>query len=221
MAEPAGFYDEHHRELQDRFDSRPLADTLEAMIVRPELDEAAAAFIAGREFFFLSTVTADGQPTVSHKGGAPGFVKVLDPATLAFPSYDGNGMFFSMGNIVATARIGMLFIDFETPHRVRVHAEATVEPEDPLLAEFPGAQLVVRAAITDTFVNCPRYIAKHERVEASRYVPDGQGDAPTPGWKKIDGMASVLPPGDAALVEAEGETITRDEYAERLRRGEA
>lgn len=221
MADPAGTYDEHHRELQDRFASRPLADTLEAMIIRPELDEAAAAFISTREFFFLSTVSSAGQPTVSHKGGAPGFVKVLDPVTLAFPSYDGNGMFLSMGNIAATAKIGMLFIDFENPHRVRVHADATVEPEDPLLAEFPGAQLVVRAAITDTFVNCPRYVVRHERVEASRYVPDSQGDAPTPSWKKIDGMAAVLPPGDAAMVEAEGETISIEEYGDRLRRGDA
>lgn len=221
MAEPAGFYDEHHRELQDRFESRPLADTLEAMIVRPQLDEAAMAFIESREFFFLSTLRADGQPTVSHKGGPPGFVKALDPSTLAFPSFDGNGMFLSMGNIAATAKIGMLFIDFETPHRVRVHAEATVDAEDPLLAEFPGAQLVVRAELIDTFVNCPRYIVRHQRLEASRYVPDSQGDAPTASWKKIEGMAAVLPPGDAALVQAEGETLSMEDYAERLSRGDA
>lgn len=216
-----GFYDDSHRELQDRFESRILADSLEAMIISPELDERAIDFISSREFFFLSTVTAGGQPTVSHKGGAPGFVKVLDPRTLAFPSYNGNGMFFSMGNIAATAKIGMLFIDFETPHRVRVHADATVDTDDPLLADFPGAQLVVRASITDTFINCPRYIVKHERVEASRYVPDVDGDAPSPAWKKIEGMTAILPPADAARVEAEGETITMEEYGERLARGDA
>ena len=215
-----GFYDEHHRELQDRFESRVLADSLEAMIIQPELDERAAGFISSREFFFLSTVTAEGQPTVSHKGGSPGFVKVLDPQTLAFPSYNGNGMFFSMGNIAATAKIGMLFIDFETPHRVRVHADATVDPDDPLLADFPGAQLVVRASLTDTFVNCPRYIVKHERVEGSRYVPDGNGDAPSPAWKKIDGMTAILAPAEAAQIAAEGETISMDEYGERLARGD-
>jgi predicted pyridoxine 5'-phosphate oxidase superfamily flavin-nucleotide-binding protein len=214
------FYDEHHRELQDRFESRALADSLEAMIVQPQLDGPAAEFISSREFFFLSTVTTDGQPTVSHKGGAPGFVKVLDPQTLAFPSFDGNGMFFSMGNITATAKIGMLFIDFETPHRVRVHADATVDPDDALLVDFPGAQLVVRASITDTFVNCPRYIVKHERVEASRYVPDMNGDAPSPAWKKIDGMAALLPSADAAKVMAEGETISVEEYADRVARGD-
>ena len=214
------FYDEHHRGLQDRFESRVLADSLEAMIVQPELDEQAADFISSREFFFLSTVTADGQPTVSHKGGGPGFVKILTPQTLAFPSYNGNGMFFSMGNIAATAKIGMLFIDFETPHRVRVHADATVDPDDPLLADFPGAQLIVRASVTDTFVNCPRYIVTHKRVEASRYVPDANGEAPSPAWKKIDGMAALLPPAEAAHVESEGETISMEEYSERLARGD-
>ena len=133
------FYDEHHLELQERFQSRNLASALEFAIVHPSLDEEAIEFIGRREFFFLTTVRPDGQPTVSHKGGPPGFVKVVDPTTLIFPSYDGNGMFLSMGNITATAKIGMLFIDFETPHRVRVHADATVSSDDPLLAEFPGA----------------------------------------------------------------------------------
>jgi predicted pyridoxine 5'-phosphate oxidase superfamily flavin-nucleotide-binding protein len=106
-------FGETHRGLQDEFDSRTLADTLEAVIVHPQLDEEAVAFIESRAFFFLSTVNADGQPTVSHKGGAPGFVRVVDPETIVFPSYDGNGMFLSMGNIAAGAKIGMLFIDFE------------------------------------------------------------------------------------------------------------
>jgi predicted pyridoxine 5'-phosphate oxidase superfamily flavin-nucleotide-binding protein len=130
----SSLYGETHRQLQDQFDSRTLADTLEAVIVQPILDDETIAFIQARPFFFLSTVNADGQPTVSHKGGAPGFVRVLDPTTIAFPSYDGNGMFLSMGNIAADARIGMLFIDFETPQRVRVHATATFRSDDPLLA---------------------------------------------------------------------------------------
>ena len=215
------FYDTHHRGLQERFESRPLADTLEALIVRPTLDDDAAAFIESREFFFLTTVRADGQPTVSHKGGPPGFVRVVDSSTLAFPSFDGNGMFLSMGNIVATSKIGMLFIDFETPHRVRVHGDATIDPEDPLLDEFPGAQLVVRTTITESFVNCPRYIVRQTRIDASPYVPAADGSAPDPAWKKIEGMAVVLPPRDAARLDAAGETISMEEYADRLARGEA
>ena len=83
-------------------------------------------FIEARAFFFLSTVNGDGHPTVSHKGGAPGFVRVVDPTTIVFPSYDGNGMFLSMGNIANNGRIGLLFMDFNTPHRIRAHANATL-----------------------------------------------------------------------------------------------
>lgn len=215
------FYDEHHRELQDQFESRALADTLQAITVQPQIDDDVAEFITSREFFFLTTVRADGFPTVSHKGGPAGFVRVLDPQTLAFPSYDGNGMFLSMGNIAATAKVGLLFIDFETPHRIRIHGEASVSADDELLAEFPGADLVVRVAITEQFVNCPRYIVKHERVDASPYTPDEQGEAPTPAWKKIEGMSAVLPPADAERVEAEGEQISIVEYDERRRSGTA
>lgn len=215
------FYDEHHRELQDHFESRALADTLQAITVQPQIDDDVAEFITSREFFFLTTVRADGFPTVSHKGGPAGFVKVLDPQTLAFPSYDGNGMFLSMGNIAATAKVGLLFIDFETPHRIRIHGEATLSADDELLADFPGADLVVRVAITEQFVNCPRYIVKHERVDASPYTPDDQGEAPLPAWKKIEGMSAVLPPADAERVEAEGEQISIVEYDERRRSGTA
>ncbi len=131
------FYGDEQRALQDQFDSRTLADTLEAVIVQPAIDDEAKAFIESRAFFFLSTVNHEGHPTVSHKGGAPGFVRVLDPTTLVFPSYDGNGMFLSMGNIAGDGRIGLLFIDFDTPHRVRVHANATVSADDPLHGRVP------------------------------------------------------------------------------------
>ncbi len=206
------FYDEHHRALQDHFDSRALADTLQATIVQPELDDNTAEFLTDREFFFLTTVRADGFPTVSHKGGPAGFVKVLDSATIAFPSYDGNGMFLSMGNITATAKVGLLFIDFEAPHRVRLHGEATVSA---------GAELIVRVAITEHFVNCPRYIVKHTRVAPSAYIPDDNGDAPIATWKKIDGMSAVLPPADAERVNAERAQISIDEYEARRRNGTA
>jgi len=215
------FYDEHHAKLQEQFESRDLAQAMEFAIVQPELNDEAISFIEKREFFFLSTVRSDGQPTVSHKGGAPGFVRAIDPTTIVFPSYDGNGMFFSMGNIAATAKVGMLFIDFETPHRVRVHANATVSVNDPLLAEFPGAQLLVRATVTESFINCPRYIVKHQRVEASQYVPDDDGKAPIAAWKKMPELRPYLRPADQAAIEKSGESLTREEYGELLRRGES
>jgi predicted pyridoxine 5'-phosphate oxidase superfamily flavin-nucleotide-binding protein len=217
----SSFYGDEQRALQDQFDTRLLADTLEAVIVQPGIDDEAKGFIESRSFFFLSTVDHEGHPTVSHKGGAPGFVRVVDPTTLVFPSYDGNGMFLSMGNIAGDGRIGMLFIDFETPHRVRVHANATVSADDPLMGEYPGADLIVRATVVDSFVNCPRYIAPQAGSEPSRYVPDEDGRAPLPGWKKIDLMQDVLPERDHGRAADEGGTITIDEYAERLADGTA
>ena len=215
------FYDEHHAKLQEQFESRDLAQAMEFAIVQPELNDEAASFIGKREFFFLSTVRSDGQPTVSHKGGAPGFVRAIDPTTIVFPSYDGNGMFFSMGNIAATAKVGMLFIDFETPHRVRVHANATVSATDPLIAEFPGAQLLVRATVTESFINCPRYIVKHQRLEASQYVPDDDGKAPMAAWKKMPELRPYLRPSDQAAIQESGESLTREEYGDLLGRGES
>jgi len=214
------FYSEDHRALQDQFDSRALADVLEGVIVRPEIDDEAKTFIESRSFFFLSTVNGEGHPTVSYKGGTPGFVRVIDPCTIVFPSYDGNGMFLSMGNIAGDGRIGLLFMDFDRPHRLRAHARATVSRDDPMMADYPGADMIVRATITDTFVNCPRYIAPHAHG-TSKYVPDATGDAPLPGWKKIDALQPFLPGRFQGLAQAEDDVITMEEYEERLKDGRA
>ena len=206
------FYGDAQRALQDRFDSRVLADTLHAVTVHPGIDDAAKAFIESRAFFFLSTVNHEGHPTVSHKGGAPGFVKVVDPTTLLFPSYDGNGMFLSMGNIVGDGRIGLLFMDFDKPHRVRVHANAVVSDEAELLAQYPGADLVVQATVVDSFINCPRYITRQASAEPSKNVPDDTGAAPLATWKRIDLLQDVLPARFQGQAETEGGTITVEEY---------
>ena len=214
------FYREDHRNLQDRFDSRALADTLEAATVVPTIDADAKAFIEARAFFFLSTVNEDGHPTVSHKGGAPGFVRVVDPTTIVFPSYDGNGMFLSMGNIAHNGRIGLLFIDFDTPHRIRAHANAVLVAEGPLLDSYPGADLVVEATITETFVNCPRYITKQASSEPAPHVPDANGQAPLAAWKRIDLLQDVLPERFQNLAAADGGTLTVDEYQDKVLRGD-
>lgn len=214
----AAMYGEAHRALQDQFDTRRLADMLESFAAA-EIDDERKAFIESRAFFFLSTIGPTGHPTVSHKGGAPGFVRVVDPRTIVFPSYDGNGMFLSMGNIATDGRIGMLFIDFETPHRIRVHADAVVSDTDPMMAAYPGADLVVRATVTESFVNCPRYITKQTAVAPSRYVPDEHGHAPLPGWQRIDMVQGLLPERHQGRAEAEGGTITADEYGRMFAEG--
>ncbi|MFK8048391.1 MAG: pyridoxamine 5'-phosphate oxidase family protein [Halioglobus sp.] len=215
------FYTKPQQKLQDQFESRALANAAEQAIVSNELDEMHRGFIESRDFFFLSTVNAEGCPTVSYKGGAPGIVSVLDSSTIAFPNYDGNGMFLSMGNIADTAKIGLLFIDFETPNRVRVQATASISSDDELLKRYPGANLIVRAHVDKVFLNCARYIHKHTRVEASPYVPDSEGRAPYPSWKRLDFLQDSLLPEDRNRAEQEGGTITQDEYARKLETGDS
>jgi len=215
------FYTAPQRSLQDRFDSRPLADRLQLAIVEPELDERHTSFITTRDFFYLATVDASGSPTVSYKGGGVGVVSVVDSTTLAFPIYDGNGMFLSAGNMEDTGKVGLLFMDFETPQRVRVQGDASIHADDELLANYPGALLICRVEITSVFVNCARYIHKHTRVDSSPYVPDDNGDQPLPSWKRIDGIQDVLDPTTHARVEDAGGVITDQQYGERLMQGES
>lgn len=214
-------YTDEQRALQDQFGSRALADRLEDAIIATELDEHQQRFVTSRDFFFLSTVNAAGEPTVSYKGGGRGLVSVIDPSTLAFPFYDGNGMFLSAGNVSATGKVGLLFIDFETPQRLRVQGTATIAADDELLDVYPGALLVCRVAITSAFVNCARYIHKHTRVQDSPYVPDARGEQPVASWKRIDGMQDVISDADRAKVADAGGTITEREYGTRLLAGES
>lgn len=215
------FYTESQRGVQDQFETRPLADGMEMGIITEQLDERHSSFIETRDFFFLSTVNGSGEPTVSYKGGGVGTVRVLDENTLAFPAYDGNGMFLSLGNIDETAKIGMLFIDFETPQRVRVQATATLHVDDELLDDFPGAIAIVRATVDHAFVNCARYIHKHTRVESSKYVPDESGEQPQPKWKRIDMLQPLLGESDQQRTADAGGTITQDEYGEALLAGDS
>ena len=194
----SSFYHDGHRTLQDRFDTRRLADRLEEATVRDYFDHHDKAFIESLDMFFLATVDKGGHANCSYKGGEPGFVRVLDEHTLAFPNYDGNGMYMSMGNVLATSQVGMLFIDFQHQFRMRVNGEASVDANDPLMASYPEAQFVVRVRARDVFPNCPRYIHKYKLVARSRFVPKDACAMPVPSWKKRDWVADVLPKHDVA-----------------------
>lgn len=186
------------RELQDRFDTRRLADRLEQVTVHDRFTAADRAFIEQLDMFFLASVDATGQPTCSYKGGDPGFVRVVDAKTLVFPNYDGNGMYLSMGNAAATHRVGLLFIDFERQDRLRVEGTATLAFDDALLAGYPEAQFVVRVTAERIYPNCPRYIHQYRLVERSAFVPRAAVPTPVPGWKQSHWAADVLPAGDPA-----------------------
>ena len=189
------------RELQDRFDTRRLADRLdERFLSRGVIGDEDRAFIERMDHFFLATADADGRPQCSYKGGDPGFVRVLDEHTTAFPNYDGNGMYLSMGNLLANPYVGMLFIDWEArrPSRLRLSGTASIDAGDELMALYAGAQFVVRVRATQVFPNCPRYIHRMARVERSAFVPRAGLETPVPDWKRADWACDVLPAGDPA-----------------------
>jgi hypothetical protein len=169
--------------------------------------------------FFLSTVDEQGFPSSSYKGGAPGFVRVPNSRTLVFPNYDGNGMFMSLGNIEAKAKVGLLFIDFETPQRMRVRGEARLLRDGPMLASYPGASIAVEVEIERVWQNCPRYVHKMQPVEQSPYLPAEDGSVRLALWKRIDLVQDVLPAADQAEAEALG-LITAEEYEARVAGGD-
>src|SRR5712671_5287751 len=172
-------YHDGNRRLQDQFDSRRISDRLEEKLTRTQFTPNDKVFIESVPYFFLATADAEGRPDCSYKGGPAGFVRITGPSELAFPDYDGNGMFKSLGNILVNPSIGMLFIAMHgKPQRVRVNGEAKVSDRDPLLVQTVGAQLIVRVVVRAIFPNCPRYIPSMQLIEPSIYAPRTGCDAP-------------------------------------------
>src|SRR3954468_1840822 len=194
LALVAGLYHEGNRRLQDAFDTRRLADRLEEVKVRATIGDGDRAFIESLDMFFLATADADGRPSCSYKGGDPGFVRVLDERTLAFPNYDGNGMYLSLGNTLVNPEVGLLFVAFERGRRLRLHGTASIDPRDELLGEWPGAQCVVRVRAREVFPNCPRYIHRLALVERSKYVPRPERRGPLPRRKRRGSGGGGPPP---------------------------
>jgi predicted pyridoxine 5'-phosphate oxidase superfamily flavin-nucleotide-binding protein len=187
-------YHEGNRRLQDAFDSRRIADREEEMIARTAFTDADREFIESVRFFFLASADADGRPDCSFKGGLPGLVRVTAPDELAFPDYDGNGMFKSLGNIAVNPHVGLLFMSFEKPKRLRINGTASVVRDDPLLPLTVGAQMIVRIKARVIFPNCPRYVPTMNLVEESQYAPRPGRDPVEPAWKSFPEFKDLVPP---------------------------
>ena len=212
------FFTAGQRQLQSEFETIDLADRIAEAVVSEELLDRQAEFIHSRNMFYLSTIDELGYPSCSYKGGDLGFVRVIDSGTVVFPNYDGNGMFMSMGNIQAKAKVGLLFIDFETPQRLRLRGEASLLREGPMLDSYPGANLVVEISVNHVWVNCPRYVHRMQPLEQSPYLPQKDGSVSLALWKRIDILQDVLGAKDCAEAESVG-LITVEEYEAYVARG--
>ncbi len=212
-------YGEQHRSIQDDFGTRGMADRVEELVCRTEFDDGAKGFIESVGMFYLSSIDHQGRPTVSYKGGDVGFVKVLDSNTLIFPSYDGNGMFFSMGNISGNPQVGLLFISFETPNRLRVQGTASISKDPTLMANFKEADFIVTVKLSEFWQNCPRYIPQYTKVRDSRYVPREHCETPLAGWKQLDLVQDILQEADLKKVEKLG-TINIEEWVGKIQTGD-
>ena len=195
MNEKVHDYHDGNRQFQDRFDTRRLADHLTGRVTET-IGESQKEFIEKADMFFLATCDHRGLPTCSYKGGDPGFVRVLDERWLAFPNYDGNGKFQSMGNLLKNPNVGMLFVDFEGQQRLRLQGIATILDDDELLSEYPEAQFVIRVQATEVYTNCPRYVHKYQLVERSVFVPRQGLETPAPEYKKREDLQEFLPARD-------------------------
>ena len=105
-------------------------------------------------------------------------------------------MYRTWGNVLVNPNVGLLFLDFEQPKRIRINGTAQLREDDPLRADFPGSVFIVRVTATQIFPNCPRYIHKMQLVEHSVYAPRLDYTPPVPAWKTFESFRDSLPPRD-------------------------
>jgi uncharacterized protein len=140
--------------------------------VTPDLAE----FLAGLDMFYLGTASAEGQPYIQHRGGSPGFLKVLDEKTLAFADFGGNKQYITLGNLSENPKAFIFLMDYANSQRVKLWGSARVVENDAALLErlrdpnYPGR---VERAIVFTLeawdINCPQHI--HKRYSQSQIKP--------------------------------------------------
>jgi predicted pyridoxine 5'-phosphate oxidase superfamily flavin-nucleotide-binding protein len=141
-------------------------------VVTPEL----AGFLAERDSFYLATANAEGQPYVQHRGGPPGFLRVLDERTLAFADFRGNRQYITIGNLADNDRAFLFLMDYAQRKRIKIWGRARVVEDDPSLLErladraYPGLPeraIVFTIEAWDT--NCPQHIPQRfDAADVSR-----------------------------------------------------
>lgn len=183
VEERSEFYGRGARRIQEVMETRRLAGHIAAKYVSDRLDPSATEIVRAADCFYLATANGEGAPDCSYKGGLPGFVQVPNPRVLLFPSYDGNGMFRSLGNIVENPQVGLLFIDYGKSVKLRINGAAAVSTSEHLLQRFHEADAVVWVDVRDVFENCPRYLHDVRRGKHSDYVPRPGFVPPDPDWK--------------------------------------
>ena len=186
-------YGKGARTLQERFETRRLADRVAESAARAEFTDSDRQFIESQPFFFMATTGVDGMPQCSFKGGRPGFVRVTGPSELAFPSFDGNGMYLSLGNVADTGKVGLLFINFEQPRRLRINGVAEILHQHPLIDRVKSAQSLVRISATQIINNCQRHIPKMKLEAYSRFTPETDTDDIGHDWQQWPEWYDVLP----------------------------
>jgi uncharacterized protein len=129
------------------------------------IDADLAAFIAGMRSFYLATASKDGQPYVQHRGGPPGFLRVLDERTLAFADFSGNRQYITTGNLAENPRAMIFLMDYQNRQRVKIWGTARVVENDPELSArlFPEgyrarAQAAILFSVEAWDANCPQHI---------------------------------------------------------------
>lgn len=137
-----------------------------------KIDASLAAFIGEQRSFYLATASREGQPYIQHRGGPPGFLRMLDEHTLAFADFSGNRQYISTGNLAENPRAMIFLMDYRNGHRVKIWGTARVVENDPALIESlmpPGYRARGEAAILFTVaawdVNCSQHIPRMVFVE--------------------------------------------------------
>ena len=166
------------RAAQERYGSRAMGERLENDTRDDgQLGPAETAFIEERDGFYLATVNEEGWPYVQFRGGAPGFLKVLDPGRLAFADLRGNRQYISVGNLSADGRVSLFLMDYAERRRLKLLARATVHEaeEAPELAEqvvdeatARGTERIIVLEVVGFDWNCPQHITPRWTAEEWR-----------------------------------------------------